>query len=66
MDNGFSKFVKNGDYVLDPFVSNQRFFIQSNHFESLYEHQVECIKWLWDLHKENKGGILGGMQITIN
>jgi DNA excision repair protein ERCC-6 len=58
--DGFYFYSASGDFVLDPFTETA-FFVESRVFPKLYPHQVECLKWLWKLHKENTGGILGGL-----
>lgn len=57
-EDGFYLYSTTGDSVLDPFTETA-FFVEASVFSRLYPHQVECIKWMWKLHKENQGGILG-------
>jgi len=56
--NGFYVYSDSGDYVIDPFCPAQ-LFIESRVFPQLFPHQVECLQWLWKLHKMEQGGILG-------
>eukprot|EP00126_Sphaerothecum_destruens_P001223 Sdes_comp13560_c0_seq1m3237 len=53
LESGFTK---------DPFgnaVLDKKFSISFKLHEAMFPHQREGVKWLWNLHKRNFGGILG-------
>ena len=56
-----SKAVKSQeqDHSQDFVIGDGKFVVQRQYARGLYEHQLAGIEWLWGLHEQGTGGILG-------
>lgn len=39
--------------------------IPNNVYDKLFLYQKTCIKWLWELHQQDVGGIIGDEMVFI-
>eukprot|EP00127_Corallochytrium_limacisporum_P006194 Clim_evm11s221 gene=Clim_evmTU11s221 len=44
--------------LLDTYVDN-RFKVPGDIWDKLFDYQRVCVKWLWELHQQSVGGIVG-------
>ena len=51
--------IQEQDHSQDFVIGDGKFVVQRQYARGLYEHQLAGIEWLWGLHEQGTGGILG-------
>jgi SNF2 family DNA or RNA helicase len=52
------------DAAADSCILDDRFFLSKGIYDKLFPHQRDGVKWMWSIHRDQSGGILGDDMVS--